>query len=143
MLQGCTIFHNRATEILCQEMGLRRVDSKFNFAIFWHRSNEMNVLRCCLLFQSDSVFRLWNCTSTLYQNFYASSTLKFVWSFKSVLVGPSFTACKAQNFFLFAQKMFHEKKNKHEAKCSLNYAATLRMNILFQHSTTEINPKVI
>jgi len=50
---------------------------------------------------------------------------------------------KKKTFFLFAQKMFHDIKNTHETKCSLNYAATLRMNILFQHGTTEINPKVI
>jgi hypothetical protein len=35
MLQGFTIFHNKATEILCQGMGLQTVNSKSDFAFFF------------------------------------------------------------------------------------------------------------
>jgi hypothetical protein len=34
MLHGFTIFHIKATEILCQKMGLRTVTSGFDFAFF-------------------------------------------------------------------------------------------------------------
>jgi len=34
MLQGFTIFHIKATEILCHEIDLRTVHSEFDFAFF-------------------------------------------------------------------------------------------------------------
>lgn len=42
ILQGFTVFHNQATEVLCHEMGLRGVNSKFDFVFFLHIVNEMN-----------------------------------------------------------------------------------------------------
>lgn len=45
MLQGFSVFHNKTTEILCQEMGLRTVNSETDFVFFWYRSNEINLLK--------------------------------------------------------------------------------------------------
>jgi hypothetical protein len=33
-LKDFVLFHNKVTELLCQEMGLRTANSKFDFAFF-------------------------------------------------------------------------------------------------------------